>query len=681
MAKYSLNNNKSLHCAILDENCIAGTYKVRFNNGTIRNVKKNRVYGLTRLDEGVLDRVKALGKKLLDKVISVGKYVYISLGGKKINTLFNVMINAEEKPGMSFYPSKRFIKVCNDAGVEPTETEDDSLDDADAKMVNAYWSKVMKRYNETSDEAVATANESYRKSSYAYRQRLRLNEADEIKLAQDENGGFHNVHTEEVQRMLLDQYREFLFDGAGMPGGSTPIPYLVWGAPGIGKTQIIKSMVSTMRENKIDANFIALNARTMRRDDFALPGMDEKEIEVEDADGKYKTIKSRQAVESTKEWLPTYDPSDAVNGISVATLDDIANGGDGSGNGMGGFIFVDELSRVPGEVMEVFMGLVQDRQYGKRILGSKWMFVFAANRLSDMGERGEDVHWESAYTGRFSHINYVPTFREWIAWAQGKNRDGEPRIEPIIVDFLKEHQTMWYNSAMGNENFDDPVADSMYPNPRGWENVSKEMRSRKQGMQALRDKNNKAYDFMTKMYGALGLKGNIDREDLSPKEMADIIRHNAGNKPATLFASWDGFEPRFTTEIAAKVWKMGDKTEIPFQVDGNTMNKAVTKILVSKPDYSRDDVEVTPEEMMNVAKYIVAMADEGDQGTGNLRSVLINQGWGVFLDGIRKNPYNIDLLDARKAIKTPYAPVIRYIDNEMNRTSTTVAQAFGDDDE
>lgn len=681
MAKYSLNNNKSLHCAILDENCIAGTYKVRFNNGTIRNVKKNRVYGLTRLDEGVLDRVKALGKKLLDKVISVGKYVYISLGGKKINTLFNVMINAEEKPGMSFYPSKRFIKVCNDAGVEPTETEDDSLDDADAKMVNAYWSKVMKRYNETSDEAVATANESYRKSSYAYRQRLRLNEADEIKLAQDEKGGFHNVHTEEVQRMLLDQYREFLFDGAGMPGGSTPIPYLVWGAPGIGKTQIIKSMVSTMRKNKIDANFIALNARTMRRDDFALPGMDEKEIEVEDADGKYKTIKSRQAVESTKEWLPTYDPSDAVNGISVATLDDIANGGDGSGNGMGGFIFVDELSRVPGEVMEVFMGLVQDRQYGKRILGSKWMFVFAANRLSDMGERGEDVHWESAYTGRFSHINYVPTFREWIAWAQGKNRDGEPRIEPIIVDFLKEHQTMWYNSAMGNENFDDPVANSMYPNPRGWENVSKEMRSRKQGMRALRDKNNKAYDFMTKMYGALGLKGNIDREDLSPKEMADIIRHNAGNQPATLFASWDGFEPRFTTEIAAKVWKMGDKTEIPFQVDGNTMHKAVTKILVSKPDYSRADVEVTPEEMMNVAKYIVAMADEGDKGTGNIRSVLINQGWEVFVNGIRKNPYNIDLLDARKAIKTPYASVIRYIDNEMNRTSTTVAQAFGDDDE
>lgn len=681
MAKYSLNNNKSLHCAILDENCIAGTYKVRFNNGTIRNVKKNRVYGLTRLDEGVLDRVKALGKKLLDKVISVGKYVYISLGGKKINTLFNVMINAEEKPGMSFYPSKRFIKVCNDAGVEPTETEDDSLDDADAKMVNAYWSKVMKRYNETSDEAVAAANESYRKSSYAYRQRLRLNEADEIKLAQDEKGGFHNVHTEEVQRMLLDQYREFLFDGAGMPGGSTPIPYLVWGAPGIGKTQIIKSMVYTMRKNKIDANFIALNARTMRRDDFALPGMDEKEIEVEDADGKYKTIKSRQAVESTKEWLPTYDPSDAVNGISVATLDDIANGGDGSGNGMGGFIFVDELSRVPGEVMEVFMGLVQDRQYGKRILGSKWMFVFAANRLSDMGERGEDVHWESAYTGRFSHINYVPTFREWLAWAQGKNRDGEPRIEPIIVDFLKEHQTMWYNSAMGNENFDDPVADSMYPNPRGWENVSKEIRSRKQGMQALRDKNNKAYDFMTKMYGVLGLKNNIDREDLSPKEMADIIRHNAGNKPATLFASWDGFEPRFTTEIAAKVWKMGDKTEIPFQVDGSTMNKAVTKILVSKPDYSRTDVEVTPEEMMNVAKYIVAMADEGDQGTGNIRSVLINQGWEVFVKGIRKEPYNINIIDARKAIKTPYAPVIRYIDNEINRTSTTVAQAFGDDDE
>lgn len=679
MAKYSLNNNRVLDCAILDENCIAGTYKVKFNNGIIRNVKKHRVYGLTRLDEGVLNRVKTLGKKLLDKVISVGKYVYIALGGKKISTLFNVMINAEEKSGMSFYPSKRFIKVCNDAGVEPTETDDDSGDTADANMVNAYWANKMKQYEETSDEAIDAANESFNKSSYAYRQRIRLFEADEIKLEQDEKNGFQNVNTDEVSKMLLDQYREFLFEGAGKPGGSTPIPYLIWGAPGIGKTQIVKGLISAIRDNGVDANFIALNARTMRRDDFALPGMAEIDTEVDTENNGTQVIKSRRAIEATKEWLPTYDPSDAVNGITVDMLDDTANGGDGSGNGMGGFIFVDELSRVPGEVMEVFMGLVQDRQYGKRILGSKWMFVFAANRLSDMGERGEDVHWESAYTGRFSHVNFVPTFREWVRWAQGKNSKGEQRIEPVIIDFLKEHQTLWYNSAMGNENDDDDVVDSMYPNARGWENVSKEIRSRKEASKAVNDKTRKDHDFMSKMYKALGLS-NSDR-DMSPKEISDIIRHHAGNKAAIVFGAWDGFDSRFNTEIASKVWTMGDKAPIPFQVNGTTINKAVAKVLASNPNYdnSEETIDVTPDELMNVAKYIVALADVGDNGTGNVRTVLINQGWQCFISTLAKQPYCINLFDVRSAVKGPYMNVINFINKELNKTSDAVAQAFGDE--
>ena len=147
-----------------------------------------------------------------------------------------------------------------------------------------------------------------------------------------------------------------------------------------------------------------------------------------------------------------YKKDDATDEITEEMLDDIMNGGDGSGNGKGGFIFVDELSRVAPDVMEVFMGLVQDRQLGKSYLASKWMFVFASNRISDMGDRGERVDWEAAYTGRFSHVNFVPTFEEWLIWATGKDSKGRQRIEPIIVDFLKEHPNMWYNSAMSNED-------------------------------------------------------------------------------------------------------------------------------------------------------------------------------------------------------------------------------------
>lgn len=679
MAKYSLRNGRTLNCAVLDENYITNTYKVKFSNGLVRNVKKSRVHSLNRLDEGVIDRLKSFGKKLLDKVISVGKYVYLAIGGKKISTLFNVMINAEEKRGLSFYPGKTFTRVCDTAGVEPTASIDDSGDDDDAEMVNAYWTKIMDKYSEASDEAIEAANESYGKSSYAYRQRLRLFESDEIKLAQGENG-FQNVSTKEVQSMLIDQYREFLFDGAGKPGATTPIPYLIWGAPGIGKTQIIKGLISLFREGGIDANLLAVNARTMRRDDFALPGMQENDVNVKTKDGKAVTIKDRRATETTKEWLPMYNPDDATGDITVEMLDDIANGGNGTGNGKGGFIFVDELSRVPGEVMDVFMGLVQDRQYGRRYLGSKWMFVFAANRLSDMGERGEDVHWESAYTNRFSNVNFVPTFREWLVWAQGKNSEGKQRIEPVIIDFLKEHQSLWYDSKSGNDNMDDEVVDSMYPNPRGWENISKEMRAKLKAMDAVTDKNDPGHDFMAKMYKSLGLKG--EKRDLSPQEISNIIRHHAGNKAAATFKSWDGFDARFSQAAAAKAWTMGANAPIPFQVTSMTINKAIQKVLASNPAFGKKDtINVTPDELMNVAEYIIALCDKGDDGTGNTRSNLIAAAWRTFVDGLSRAPYNINLFDSRSATYKKYINIIQYIDDELGKTDAAVAAAFGEDDD
>ena len=645
MAKYSLNRTNHVHCSILDENCLANTYTVKFDNGVVRNVPKSKVSRLDRIDEGVLSRLKEVGGKLLDNIVrAAGRYLFCVLGDNIVsNTLFNVMFKAETRNGIGFYPGKTFVNVCDEAGVEPTVTEEDDIDDEENEAINAYWKEKIAAAQEaetfTEDDI---ANESYRLSSLEGRLKYnRLFEADRISLEAPENG-FENVNTKQLQKMLVDQYRAFLYDGVGKPGADTPIPYCIWGAPGIGKTQITKGIITKLQEAGFDANLIVVNARTMRKDDFTLPGNKTSRKKVKNAKGDEIDLNLQHAGELIKEWLPMYNVGDVTDDVTIEMLDDIMNGGDGSGNGKGGFIFVDELSRIAPDVMEVFMGLVQDRQLGKSYLASKWMFVFASNRISDMGDRGERVDWESAYTGRFSHVNFVPTFQEWLIWATGKDSKGVQRIEPIIVDFLKEHPNMWHNSAMNNDD-EDLVTGSMYPQARSWENVSKEMRERKRGTSAFNDEKDPSHDFQKKLYNMLGI--DVSNREMNPHEMAAIVRHHAGNKPAQAFASWVGLDSRFTPERAAEVWTKGDKAYMNFQINSATMDKVIAKILANHPKYNGKQtmVDITPAEMTNLMKYIIACSEKIDGGSGDTKNQVLTAAYSTLSLLLSNAPYRIDL--------------------------------------
>lgn len=679
MANYSLNRTNRVHCSILDENCLANTYTVKFDNGVVRNVPKSKVSNLDRIDEGVLSRLKEVGGKLLDNIVKAGRYLYCAVGNVVSNTLFNVMFKAETRDGIGFYPGKTFVNVCDEAGVEPTITEEDDIDDEENESINAYWKAKIAAAQEaetfTEDDI---ANESYRLSSFAGRMKYnRLFEAAEgIKLEMPENG-FENVNTKKLQQCLIDQYRKFLFAGAGKPGAETPTPYCIWGAPGIGKTQITKGIIRTFQEGGVDATLIVVNARTMRKDDFTLPGNKEKRKKVKSAKGDEIDVNLQHAGELIKEWLPMYNVTDVTDDVTIDMLDDIMNGGDGSGNGKGGFIFVDELSRIAPDVMEVFMGLVQDRQLGTSYLGSKWMFVFASNRVSDMGDRGELVHWEEAYGPRFSNVNFVPTFAEWLEWATSKDSSGQQRIEPIIVDFLKEHPNMWYNSAMNNDT-DDIVTSAMYPQARSWENITKEMRERNEANRAYLDKTDPSHDFQKKMYDLLGISAH-DRE-MNPAEMASIIRHHAGNKPAQAFASWAGFDARYTPEKAAEVWTKGDKAFMNFQINSATVEKAIAKILANHPKYNgkKAKVDITPGEMLNLMKFIIACAEKIDGGSGDTKNQVLTAAYKTLALHLSNAPYRIDLSNPADPALDKYDEAISMYYEHVAEAENKIAAHYAD---
>ena len=222
--------------------------------------------------------------------------------------------------------------------------------------------------------------------------------------------------------------------------GEKGSPLLVWGAPGIGKTAIVKAV---LRECYGKKALIVKNLGQCQKDDFTLPAF-EKDLE-----GRIIG-----ADEIPKTWLPMYrktgDP--AIDAVA----DNIANGGTKEGEiGQGGVIFFDEIARCAPDVQAVALTLIEDRQLVGYTLGSKWSIVAASNREID--DPNMDITLSKALGNRFSQFNFVPSFDDWADWASKQEY-----MNTEVVNFLKFNQKYWY--LMHPEDDDEKV----FASPRSW---------------------------------------------------------------------------------------------------------------------------------------------------------------------------------------------------------------------
>jgi hypothetical protein len=146
-----------------------------------------------------------------------------------------------------------------------------------------------------------------------------------------------------------------------------------------------------------------------------------------------KSFSSKTVLEIPKAWLPMYMPTgdeeiDRILDEETYTMRGMA----GSESCNCGVLFIDELSRVSGDVMNILMQLIQQRTYeGGWTLGRKWYIVFASNRLGDMDKHlAAQFSWENAFGRRLMHCNILPKRSEWIKWARSINPNtGKPNIE------------------------------------------------------------------------------------------------------------------------------------------------------------------------------------------------------------------------------------------------------------
>lgn len=198
------------------------------------------------------------------------------------------------------------------------------------------------------------------------------------------------------------------------------IPVMIWGSPGIGKSDIVRQ-ASTQLDMLCDDRF---------RGSHVLPE-DLKFPHVRPASGKG---------DASIDWLignPFREAQD--NGLPIT-------------------LFLDELPAAIPSVQAVFYQLLGDRRFPNgELMGNHIALVAAGNRESDAAV---SYKMPTALKGRLLHLNltvHPPDWSDPSGWAVSNG------INPIVIGFIRRRPDLLYQFSRD---------DQAYPTPRNWARLS-----------------------------------------------------------------------------------------------------------------------------------------------------------------------------------------------------------------
>jgi len=190
------------------------------------------------------------------------------------------------------------------------------------------------------------------------------------------------------------------------------LPIFIWGAPGIGKSSIVKEIARANEMEFIDLRLSLLDPTDLKGIPFFDP-------------------ESREGVWAKPTFLPNSD--DQRSGI----------------------LFLDEINTAPPAVQASAYQLILDRRVGEYELPSGWSIVAAGNRESD---RGVVYKMPPPLANRFVHFEMEVDFEDWKQWAYGRG------IDSSIIAFLIYDKSMLFR-------FDPTNNQKSFATPRSWEYV------------------------------------------------------------------------------------------------------------------------------------------------------------------------------------------------------------------
>ena len=198
--------------------------------------------------------------------------------------------------------------------------------------------------------------------------------------------------------------REFI---SACAGHHTPV--MLWGPPGVGKSQIIAQVATRHAVPMIDIRLSQMEPSDLRGIPFR--------------------------IENRVEWaVPAMLP-------------------DAERHGPEGVLFLDEITSAPPSVSAAAYQLILDRRLGAYEVPEGWAIFAAGNR---QGDRGVTYTMPAPLANRFSHFEIEANLDDWVSWAYGNG------IDERLIGFLRFRPERLFDFDPAH----NPVA---FPSPRSWE--------------------------------------------------------------------------------------------------------------------------------------------------------------------------------------------------------------------
>ncbi len=186
-------------------------------------------------------------------------------------------------------------------------------------------------------------------------------------------------------------------------------PVMLWGAPGVGKSQMVAQVAAGQNTPLIDIRLSQMEPSDLRGIPFR-----EKEL---------------------VEWaVPAMLPNAKRHGEK-------------------GILFLDEITSAPPSVSAAAYQLILDRRLGDYEIPQGWAIIAAGNR---QGDRGVTYSMPAPLANRFSHYEVDINLDDWVAWAYASG------IDERVIAFLRFRQDLLFEF----DATQNPVA---FPSPRSWE--------------------------------------------------------------------------------------------------------------------------------------------------------------------------------------------------------------------
>ena len=196
-------------------------------------------------------------------------------------------------------------------------------------------------------------------------------------------------------------------------------PIFIWGAPGIGKSELVQQIVDSGELG--NAYMIDLRLALMEPTDL-------------------RGYPFRNPENNLMEWAP---PADLPTQELADAHDTIV-------------LFLDELNSAPPSVQAAAYQLVLNKRIGQYKLPTNVKIVAAGNRETD---RGVTYRMPSPLTNRFRHINMEVNFEDWSIWAT------DNKVHQDVIGYLTYSKADLFD-------FDPKTSSQAFATPRSWTFVS-----------------------------------------------------------------------------------------------------------------------------------------------------------------------------------------------------------------